>query len=166
MTLVSLDATEDTLISAGGFERPDRAEARVAHDRQGIISFRMDFYSLPFGKRSCAVHPALTLDLVANPDLILDIEYSPIRIEPGTGLSSGKAVAETTRAKVVGQSRLDDCTGISPDQEHRPPRPRRELTVRHVFSRKAALEGNPVEERRVSNVGHKLQTLGSRLDRR
>ena len=98
MTLVSLDVTENRLPRTGGLELLNGAKTRAARYRQGIIPFCMDFYCPPLGERTGAVHSALTLDLVANPDPILVTEYSPIRIEPITGLS-GSVTAPDRRGR-------------------------------------------------------------------
>ena len=65
----------------------------------------MGFYNPTLGERACAVHSALTLDLVANPDLILDTEYSLARFELGTGLSSGMTVADRRQVRKTSADR-------------------------------------------------------------
>jgi purine nucleosidase len=54
----------------------------------------MDFYSPLLGKRACAMHSALTVGIVARPELIVQQEELPLAIELNRGLTRGMTVAD------------------------------------------------------------------------
>jgi purine nucleosidase len=87
--LVSLDVTDDTLLEQTGLERLQRSAAPSR-----IVPFYMDFYSPLLGKRACAMHSALTVGIVARPELIVQQEELPLAIELNRGLTRGMTVAD------------------------------------------------------------------------
>jgi purine nucleosidase len=92
--LVSLDVTDDTLLEQTGLERLKRSAAPAARYLSRIVPFYMDFYSPLLGKRACAMHSALTVGIVARPELIVQQEELPLAIELNRGLTRGMTVAD------------------------------------------------------------------------
>jgi len=94
VTLVSLDVTDNTLFRAADMARLDKANSLSAKYLQRIIPFYMDFYSPLLGERACAMHSALTVGVVANPELILKSERLPMHVELTGTVTRGMTVAD------------------------------------------------------------------------
>ncbi len=105
VTVVSLDVTDTTLFRASDLERLKRSSTPAANYLQRIVPFYMDFYSPLLGERACAMHSALTIGLVARPDLILATERLPISVELRGQTTRGMTVADRRSGRKVSRNR-------------------------------------------------------------
>ncbi|MBD9627089.1 nucleoside hydrolase [Ensifer sp. ENS06] len=103
--VVSLDVTDSTLFRAVDLERLNRSSSPAARYLQRIVPFYMDFYSPLLGERACAMHSALTVGLVARPELIRGVEKLPISIELNGYLTRGMTVADRRPGRKVSANR-------------------------------------------------------------
>lgn len=105
VTMVSLDVTDNTLFRAEDMARLDMAETPTAKYLQKIIPFYMDFYSPILGERACAMHSALTIGVVAKPELILKTEHLPMCVELNGTATRGMTVADRRPGRTTSDNR-------------------------------------------------------------
>ncbi|MDW6021429.1 nucleoside hydrolase [Mesorhizobium sp. BAC0120] len=92
--MVGLDVTEPCVIRREHLERLQRSDAKAAQYVARITPFYMDFYSRVLGEYACAVHSALTVAIVAQPELVLESVKLPIQVELTGSLTRGMTVAD------------------------------------------------------------------------
>jgi purine nucleosidase len=94
VTLVGLDVTDVTLLTEADFVRIERSDTVSARYLAEITPFYMDFYSNVLGFRACATHSALTVALIAHPQLVCKEIEVPVAVELHGSLTRGMTVAD------------------------------------------------------------------------
>jgi purine nucleosidase len=94
VTMVGLDVTDVTLLREEHFERLVKSVTPAAAYLAAITPFYMDFYSNVLGFRACAMHSALTVAIVAHPELVLEEVNLPVSVELEGTITRGMTVAD------------------------------------------------------------------------
>lgn len=92
--MVGLDVTEPCVIRQEHLDRLLASPAPAAQYVAKITPFYMDFYAKVLGEYACAVHSALTVALVAQPELVLGSVDLPIQVELHGSITRGMTVAD------------------------------------------------------------------------
>ena len=92
--MVGLDVTEPCVIRPEHLETLRAAPTPAAQYVARITPFYMNFYEGVLGERACAVHSALTVALVARPELVTASVDLPIQVELRGQHTRGMTVAD------------------------------------------------------------------------
>jgi purine nucleosidase len=106
LTMVGLDVTDVTLMREEHFERLAMSDTVAASYLAAITPFYMDFYSKVLGFRACAMHSALTVAIVAHPDLVLEEVNLPVAVELQGSITRGMTVADRRPGSEAGAREL------------------------------------------------------------
>ena len=91
--MVGLDVTDDTLLEEADLNRL-KAGSPQSRYIAAMMPFYMNFYYAKLGKYACAAHSALTVAVVADPDIITSSVSLPVQVELSGRLTRGMTIAD------------------------------------------------------------------------
>ncbi|TPK59125.1 nucleoside hydrolase [Mesorhizobium sp. B2-4-19] len=91
--MVGLDVTDDTLLDEKDLERL-KAGSGQGRYLAAMMPFYMNFYSKKLGRYACAAHSALTVAVVADPNIVTASEKLPVQVELKGSITRGMTVAD------------------------------------------------------------------------
>lgn len=100
---VGLDVTDDTVFEASHLESTRAATSPAARLISAAAPSYMDFYEPILGRYGCAMHSPLTVAIVAHPELVLEQEEFPMRVETQGELTRGMTVIDRRVGRDVGE---------------------------------------------------------------
>jgi purine nucleosidase len=107
VTMVGLDVTDTTLLTADDLARIEAADTPAARYLARITPFYMDFYSQRLGFRACAMHSALAVAVAADPSLIIASVEAPVAVELWGRHTRGMTVADRRARPDTGFTAID-----------------------------------------------------------
>ncbi len=92
--MVSLDVTDVPVFFQDDVEILRQASTPASNYMATVMPFYMQFYLDRYGEYSCAAHSALTVAVVAQPDIVTSTESLKIQVETDGAITRGMTVAD------------------------------------------------------------------------